>query len=69
MKIDKTFYYLDTGKEKYLFASEDEIIEQLKKLDKSQVDFENCLILEINTSGKNWKFTEVPWPRIVTKLI
>ncbi|MEM0492797.1 MAG: hypothetical protein QXS02_02400 [Candidatus Thermoplasmatota archaeon] len=69
MKIDKTFYYLDTGKEKYLFASEDEVVEQLKKLDKTQVNFDNCLILEVNTSGTNWKFTEVPWSRIVMKLI
>jgi len=69
MKIEKVFYCLDIGKEKYVFATEDEVVEQLKKIDKNQVNLENSLVLEINTSGTNWKFTEVPWSRIVTKLL
>ncbi|MFH1101895.1 MAG: hypothetical protein V1726_07670 [Methanobacteriota archaeon] len=69
MKIDKIFYCLDTGNEKYVFATEDEVVEQLKKIDKTQVNLENSLILEINTSGTNWRFTEIPWARMVMKLI
>ena len=69
MKIEKVFYCLDTGKDKYVFSTEDEVVEQLKKIDKTQVNLENSLILEINTSGTNWKFTEVPWSRMVMKLL
>ena len=34
LKIDNILYCLDTGKEKYLFATEDDAIDQLRKLDK-----------------------------------
>lgn len=69
IKIDKIFYCLDTGKEKYIFATMDEAIDVLKSIDKKEIDTENAQILEVNTSGTTWKLTQVPWSKIAFKLI
>jgi hypothetical protein len=69
LKIDNTLFCLDTGKIKYLFATEEEAIEQLRKLDKNQINPDNSQIVQVNTTGNMWKLTQIPWSRIAIKLL
>jgi hypothetical protein len=69
LKIESMLYCLDTGKEKYLFATEDEAIEQFKKLDKKTINPDNSQIAQVTTTGNTWKLTQVPWSHIAVKLL
>jgi hypothetical protein len=69
LRIENTVYCLDTGKEKYLFQTEDEAIDQLRKLDKKTINPDNSQIVSVNTTGNTWKLTPVPWSRIAIKLL
>lgn len=69
LKIDNILFCLDTGKEKYLFATEDEAIQQLRKLDKTTINPDNSQIVQVSTTGNTWKLTPVPWSRIAIKLL
>jgi hypothetical protein len=69
LRIENTVFCLDTGKEKYLFQTEDEAIEQLRKLDKKTINPDNSQIVSVNTTGNTWKLTPVPWSRIAIKLL
>lgn len=69
LKIESMLFCLDTGKEKYLFATEDEAIEQLKKLDKNSINPDNSQIVQVTTTGNTWKLTQVPWSHIAVKLL
>lgn len=69
LKIDNLLYCLDTGKEKYLFATEDEAIDQLRKLDKKNINPDNSQIVEVTTTGNSWKLTQIPWSHIAVKLL
>jgi len=69
LKIENVLYCLDTGTEKYLFASEDEAIEQLKKLDKKNINPDSSQIVQVLTTGNTWKLTQVPWSHIAVKLL
>ena len=69
LKIDNMLYCLDTGKEKYLFATEDEAIDQLKKLDKKNINPDNSQIVQVITTGNSWKLIQIPWSHIAVKLL
>lgn len=69
LRIENEVYCLDTGKEKFLFQTEDEAIEQLRKLDKKTINPDNSQIVSVNTTGNTWKLTPVPWSRIAIKLL
>ena len=69
LKIDNMLYCLDTGKEKFLFATEDEAIDQLRKLDKKNINPDNSQIVQVTTTGNTWKLTQVPWSHIAVKLL
>jgi hypothetical protein len=69
LKIDNILYCLDTGKEKYLFATEDEAINQLRKLDKKNINPDNSQIVQVTTTGNTWKLTQIPWSHIAVKLL
>ena len=69
LRIENVVYCLDTGKEKYLFQTEDEAIDQLRKLDKKTINPDNSQIVSVNTTGNTWKLTPVPWSRIAIKLL
>jgi hypothetical protein len=69
LRIDNTLYCLDTGKEKYLFITEDEAIEHLKKLDKKNINPDNSQIVQVTTTGNTWKLTPIPWSHIAVKLL
>ncbi|HVQ00324.1 MAG TPA: hypothetical protein VMT57_02300 [Candidatus Thermoplasmatota archaeon] len=69
LRIENVVFCLDTGKEKYLFQTEDEAIEQLRKLDKKTINPDNSQIVSVNTTGNTWKLTPVPWSRIAIKLL
>jgi hypothetical protein len=69
LRIENIVYCLDTGKEKYLFRTEDEAIEQLRMLDKRTINPDNSQIVSVNTTGNTWKLTPVPWSRIAIKLL
>ncbi|VVB61963.1 Uncharacterised protein [uncultured archaeon] len=69
LKIDNMLYCLDTGKEKYLFATEDEAIDQLRKLDRKNINPDNSQIVQVATTGNAWKLTQVPWSHIAVKLL
>ena len=69
LKIDNMLYCLDTGNEKYLFATEDEAIDQLRKLDKKNINPDNSQIVQVTTTGNTWKLTQVPWSHIAVKLL
>ena len=69
LKIDNMLYCLDTGKEKYLFATEDEAIDHLKKLDKKNINPDNSQIVQVITTGNTWKLIQIPWSHIAVKLL
>jgi hypothetical protein len=69
LRIDNIVYCLDTGKEKYLFVTEDEAIEQLRKLDKKNINPDNSQIVQVTTTGNTWKLTQIPWSHIAVKLL
>jgi hypothetical protein len=69
LRIDSMLYCLDTGKEKYLFATEDDAIKQLRKLDKKNINPDSSQIAEISTTGNTWKLTQIPWSHIAVKLL
>ncbi len=69
LRIENVVFCLDTGKEKFLFQTEDEAIEQLRKLDKKTINPDNSQIVSVNTTGNTWKLTPVPWSRIAIKLL
>jgi len=69
LKIENMLYCLDTGKEKYLFASEDDAIDQLRKLDKKTINPDNSQIVQVTTTGNTWKLTQIPWSHIAVKLL
>ena len=69
LKIDNMLYCLDTGKEKYLFATEDEAIDQLRKLDRKSINPDNSQIVQVITTGNAWKLTQIPWSHIAVKLL
>jgi len=69
LRIENMLFCLDTGKEKYLFATEDEAIDQLRKLDKNNINPDNSQIVMVNTTGNTWKLTQVPWSHIAVKLL
>jgi hypothetical protein len=69
LRIENVLYCLDTGKEKYLFATEDEAIDQLRKLDKKNINPDNSQIVQVTTTGNTWKLTQIPWSHIAVKLL
>jgi hypothetical protein len=69
LRIENILYCLDTGKEKYLFATEDEAIEQLRKLDKKNINPDNSQIVQVTTTGNTWKLIQIPWSHIAVKLL
>lgn len=69
LKINNILFCLDTGTEKYLFATEDEAIDQLKTLDKKNINPDNSQIVQVNTTGNAWKLTQIPWSHIAVKLL
>jgi hypothetical protein len=69
LRVDNMLFCLDTGKEKYLFVTEDEAIEHLRKLDKKSINPDNSQIVQVNTTGNTWKLTPVPWSHIAVKLL
>jgi hypothetical protein len=69
LRVDNMLYCLNTGKEKYLFVSEDEAIEHLRRLDKNSINPDNSQIVQVNTTGNTWKLTPIPWSHIAVKLL
>lgn len=69
LKIDNTLYCLDTGKEKYLFVTEDEAIAHLRTLNKKEINPDNSQIVQVTTTGNTWKLEQVPWSHIAVKLL
>lgn len=69
LKIDNTLYCLDTGKEKYLFVTEDEAIAHLRTLNKKEINPDNSQIVQVTTTGNTWKLVQVPWSHIAVKLL
>jgi len=69
LRVDNMLFCLDTGKEKYLFITEDEAIEHLRKLDKKSINPDNSQIVQVNTTGNTWKLTPIPWSHIAVKLL
>ena len=69
MKMDTdNFYVLDAGKDKWIFTSKNEAIDQMKVVVKNG-DGETTKLLSINTSEDNWEITQVPWKLIALELI
>jgi hypothetical protein len=69
LKIDNTLYCLDTGKEKYLFTTEDEAIAHFRTLNKKEINPDNSQIVQVTTTGNTWKLVQVPWSHIAVKLL
>jgi hypothetical protein len=69
MKMDtNSFYVLDAGKDKWIFTSKTEAIDQMKVVVKNG-DGDATKLLSINTSEDNWEITQVPWKLIALELI
>ena len=69
MKMEtEGFYVLDAGKDKWIFTSKTEAIDQMKVVVKNG-DGDATKLLSINTSEDNWEITQVPWKLIALELI
>jgi len=68
---NNTFYLLDAGKEKWIYDSEGEAVEALKKLvsERKELDPETLSILEVNVAGEKWEIKSVPWSKIAMGLL
>ena len=64
LKVDKNrFYVLRIGKDNWIFASEDDVMENFTdkiKLNKDIID-ENIQLIKVQIFKRNWKIQEVPW--------
>ena len=64
LKVDKNrFYVLRIGKDNWIFASEDDVMENFTdkiKLNKDIID-ENIQLIKVQIFKRNWKLQEVPW--------
>lgn len=69
LKLEENqFYVLDAGKEKWLFTTRLEAINQMKKVVKSG-NGEKTKLLCVNTEGDNWVIEQYPWKDIAFELI
>jgi len=70
MKLEgNVFYLLDVGKDKWVFLTEDEAIEQMKKLVKSGNTTNDIKILSVDCSKDQWEIKQVSWMKIAMKLM
>jgi len=65
------FFVLETSSEKYLFDSESDAVEILKKVasEDSKLNPENMSIIEVNVKGEKWEMKQIPWSKIAIELI
>ncbi len=72
MKIkNNKFFVLEIKNEKWIFDTESEPINLMKKMISENKDLksEDISILEVDTQKKNWEIKEIPWSRISLQLI
>jgi len=70
MKLEgNVFYLLDVGKDKWVFLTEDEAIDQMKKLVKSGNTTNDIKILSVDCSKDQWEIKQVSWMKIAMKLM
>jgi len=70
IKIEgNTFYMLEAGNEKWLFAKEEEAVNKLKEVAKENPDPEQVRILEVDCSSEKWSIKQVSWAKIAMSLL
>jgi hypothetical protein len=72
MKVkNNKFYLLEMGSEKWIYDSESDAIEALKRLvsEKEEIDPETVSILEVDTVSEKWEIKSVPWSKIAIGLM
>ena len=70
MEIEgNTFYMLEAGDKKWIFAKEEEAINKLKEVAKENPDPERIRILEVDCSGEKWSIKQVSWAKIAMSLL
>ena len=65
MEVGNTFYMANTGKKKFLVATEKEAIEVLKK----ETAEPTAAISKIDIQGEKWSVAQVSWQQIALKLL
>jgi hypothetical protein len=72
MKVkNNKFYLLEMGEEKWLYDSESDAIEALKRLvsEREEVNPEDISILEVDTTEEKWEIKSIPWSKIAIGLM
>ena len=69
--INKKFYILEAGNEKWVYSLEKDAINSLKeKLSKNKdLNQDNVNILEIDTKEEKWQIRQMSWSKIAVELI
>jgi hypothetical protein len=65
MEVGNIFYMANTGKKKFLVATEKEAIDVLKKEPTEQ----GAAISKIEIQGDKWSVAQVSWQQIALKLL
>lgn len=76
VKNDK-FYLLEASvfehalsNEKWIFDSESDAVKGFKRLiSEKELDPENIIIMEVDTSKEKWEINAVPWAKIAMQLV
>lgn len=65
------FYILEAGNDKWIYSSEKDAINSLKKKLSANKDLnqDNVNILEVNTKEEKWQIKQMSWSRIAVELI
>ena len=72
MKVkDDKFYILEAGNDKWIYSSEKDAIDSLKKLlaENENLNQENVSILEVDTEKDKWQIKQIAWSKIAIELI
>jgi hypothetical protein len=72
IKIENNkFLILEAENEKWIYSSEKDAIESLKKLlaQNKGLNEENVSILEIDTEKEKWQIKQISWSKIAMELI
>lgn len=65
------FYILEAGNNKWIYASEKDAVDSLKKLlaENEDLNQENVSILEVDTENDKWQIKQIAWSKIAIELI
>ena len=72
LKVEKNrFYVLGVRKEKWVYASETEVMKDLTEKIRLDNDLksEDVWVMKVQILKRKWKIQEVPWPKTLLDLV